>query len=160
MTHIASTKFCLHSPLELKVRELTILILPSIHIQRKTLFINKLQPTNNKTKRKTSKSSTSLIFSTLFSVSQKLLLNAFNAVDPPQKSSVDSRLGGNFAAVEELEPKDCDVIKGELPLTLNGVYIRNGPNLQHQRPRHLLDLFFGHGMLHSMQLSNGHARYC
>ncbi|XVE59699.1 hypothetical protein DITRI_Ditri05aG0067100 [Diplodiscus trichospermus] len=94
-------------------------------------------------------------------MSQKFLLNAINVFDPPFHSSVDSShvFSGNLAAVEELEPTDCQVIKGELPLTLNGVYIQNGPNLQ-QQPRHLRDLFFGEGMLHSVQLSNGRARYC
>ncbi|KAK6270377.1 hypothetical protein POUND7_007482 [Theobroma cacao] len=66
---------------------------------------------------------------------------------------------GNFAPVEEMEPTNCQVIEGELPLSLNGVYSRNGPNpqLQARRALHLLE---GDGMLHSLRPSNGLATYC
>ncbi|WRX29409.1 Carotenoid oxygenase - like 10, partial [Theobroma cacao] len=39
-----------------------------------------------------------------------------------------------------MEPTNCQVIEGELPLSLNGVYIRNGPNpqLQARRALHFL----------------------
>ena len=66
---------------------------------------------------------------------------------------------GNSAPVEEMEPTNCQVIEGELPLSLNGVYIRNGPNPQFQALS-ALHLFEGDGMLHSLRLSNGRATYC
>ncbi|XP_022728719.1 zeaxanthin 7,8(7',8')-cleavage dioxygenase, chromoplastic-like [Durio zibethinus] len=158
---MASTKIYL---LDLKDRGLAISSIGHIQTkaEAKALITNILQGRNNKTKKKTLPLSTSSFFSTLFSKSQKHLHNAFKVIDPPFHSSVDScpAFGGNFAPVEELEPTDCEVIMGELPLTFNGVYIRNGPNDAQNQPGHLLDLFFGDGMLHSLQLSNGHARYC
>ncbi|KAA8544388.1 hypothetical protein F0562_022400 [Nyssa sinensis] len=68
-------------------------------------------------------------------------------------------LTGNFAPVDEMPPTQCLVIQGELPQSLNGAYIRNGPNPQHQPlgPHHL---FEGDGMLHSIRLSGGQAIFC
>ncbi|OMP05170.1 Carotenoid oxygenase [Corchorus capsularis] len=154
----ASTKtsFLRPSPQLKDVRKLTI---SSTKMQSRSLLIFcTLQGTNNKTKKN--------MISTLSSISQKLLYDAINIISSPIQtptSPVDSSshdFGGNFAPVEELEPTDCEVIEGEIPLSLNGVYIRNGPNLQHHQPRHLLDFFFGDGMLHSLKLSNGKATYC
>ncbi|MBA0650631.1 hypothetical protein Goklo_018024 [Gossypium klotzschianum] len=84
-----------------------------------------------------------------------------NFIDPPLNPSVDPThvFEGNLAPVDEMEPTDCEVIEGELPLCLNGVYIRNGPNPQLQ-PCRALNLFEGDGMLHSLRLSNGKATYC
>lgn len=68
-------------------------------------------------------------------------------------------LSGNFAPVEELTPTPCEVVEGELPSMLDGVYIRNGPNPQFmpQEPYHLFD---GDGMLHSIRVFNGGAMFC
>ncbi|EOY33245.1 Nine-cis-epoxycarotenoid dioxygenase 4 [Theobroma cacao] len=84
-----------------------------------------------------------------------------NIIDPPLHLSVDPMhvFKGNLAPVEEMEPTNCQVIEGQLPLSLNGVYIRNGPNPQFQA-RRALHLFEGDGMLHSLRLSNGLATYC
>ncbi|XVF05053.1 hypothetical protein REPUB_Repub05bG0137900 [Reevesia pubescens] len=94
-------------------------------------------------------------------MSRNLLLNTLNTIDPPLDPSTDPKhvFAGNFAPVNELDPTDCQIIEGELPLCLNGVYIRNGPNPQLQ-PRRALHLFDGDGMLHSLRLSNGNATYC
>ncbi|KAL6533670.1 putative carotenoid cleavage dioxygenase 4, chloroplastic [Orobanche hederae] len=63
------------------------------------------------------------------------ILNAFDNfvnsfVDPPHKPSVDPRhvLSHNFAPVDELPPTACRVVEGSLPPSLDGSYIRNGPN--------------------------------
>ncbi|PPS15724.1 hypothetical protein GOBAR_AA04859 [Gossypium barbadense] len=84
-----------------------------------------------------------------------------NFIDPPLNPSVDPThvFKGNLAPVDEMKPTNCEVIEGELPLCLNGVYIRNGPNPQLQ-PRRALNLLEGYGMLHSLRLSNGKATYC
>ncbi|KAL5830714.1 hypothetical protein ACOSQ4_016068 [Xanthoceras sorbifolium] len=83
-----------------------------------------------------------------------------NFIDPPLHPSVDpSRVfTGNFSPVNELSPTECPVVDGEVPLSLNGVYIRNGPNPQHM-PRGPLHLFEGDGMVHSLQLSKGRVVY-
>lgn len=101
------------------------------------------------------------LFFRLLSMSQNLLLNTSNTINPPLHPSIDPKhiFTGNFAPVNELDPTDCQVIEGEIPPCLNGVYIRNGPNPQLQ-PRRALHLFDGDGMLHSLRLSNGNATYC
>ncbi|KAJ9678386.1 hypothetical protein PVL29_020535 [Vitis rotundifolia] len=82
-------------------------------------------------------------------------------INPPLHPSVDPKhvLTGNFAPVDELPPIDCLVVEGELSQSLNGTYIRNGPNPLHQ-PRGPHHLFEGDGMLHSIRLSDGRATFC
>ncbi|GLU19095.1 hypothetical protein SLE2022_353610 [Rubroshorea leprosula] len=84
-----------------------------------------------------------------------------DVIDPPVHPSVDPQhvFTGNFAPVDELNPTECPVIEGKIPLSLNGVYIRNGPNPPHE-PRRALHFWEADGMLHSLQFSNGCATYC
>ncbi|KAE9459062.1 hypothetical protein C3L33_09038, partial [Rhododendron williamsianum] len=88
-------------------------------------------------------------------------LASYLTKSPPLHPSVDPNfvLTGNFAPVDETPPTECLVVEGELPRSLHGVYIRNGPNPQHQPlgPHHL---FEGDGMLHSILLSQGRAIFC
>ncbi|XP_058223532.1 probable carotenoid cleavage dioxygenase 4, chloroplastic [Rhododendron vialii] len=88
-------------------------------------------------------------------------LASYLTKSPPLHPSVDPNfvLTGNFAPVDETPPTECLVVEGELPCSLHGVYIRNGPNPQHQPlgPHHL---FEGDGMLHSILLSQGRAIFC
>lgn len=63
---------------------------------------------------------------------------------------------GNFAPVaEEITAEDLDV-EGEIPPELNGSYLRNGFNPRNGPSDHW---FFGNGMVHGIQLSEGRARY-
>ncbi|GLT48634.1 hypothetical protein SLA2020_222470 [Shorea laevis] len=82
-------------------------------------------------------------------------------IDPPVHPSVDPQhvFTGNFAPVDELNPTECPVIEGKIPLSLNGVYIRNGPNPRH-KPLRALHFWEADGMLHSLKFSNGCATYC
>ncbi|KGN53473.1 probable carotenoid cleavage dioxygenase 4, chloroplastic [Cucumis sativus] len=84
-----------------------------------------------------------------------------NFINPPVSPSVDPRyiLADNFAPVDELPPTECEVIYGSLPSSLNGAYIRNGPNPQYL-PRGPYHLFDGDGMLHSLRISDGRAVLC
>ncbi|KAK6137223.1 hypothetical protein DH2020_029034 [Rehmannia glutinosa] len=86
-------------------------------------------------------------------------INTF--IDPPLKPSLDPRyvLSDNFAPVDELPPTDCQVVEGSLPPSLDGAYIRNGPNPQFL-PRGPYHLFDGDGMLHAIKISNGKATLC
>ncbi|KAL0393775.1 UNVERIFIED_CONTAM: putative carotenoid cleavage dioxygenase 4, chloroplastic [Sesamum latifolium] len=87
------------------------------------------------------------------------LINTF--IDPPLKPSLDPRyvLSDNFAPVDELPPTECQVVEGSLPPSLDGAYIRNGPNPQFL-PRGPYHLFDGDGMLHAIRISKGKATIC
>ncbi|PIN04255.1 Beta, beta-carotene 15,15'-dioxygenase [Handroanthus impetiginosus] len=82
-------------------------------------------------------------------------------MDSPFRPSIDPKhvLSGNFAPVGELPPTACEVAEGFLPTSLDGAYIRNGPNPQFipRGPYHLLD---GDGMLHVVKISKGKVTYC
>ncbi|KAF7809532.1 putative carotenoid cleavage dioxygenase 4, chloroplastic [Senna tora] len=82
------------------------------------------------------------------------IINTF--IDPPIKPSVDPKhvLSNNFAPVDELPPTECEIIHGSLPPSLDGAYIRNGPNPQFL-PRGPYHLFDGDGMLHCLRISQG-----
>ncbi|KAH6824457.1 nine-cis-epoxycarotenoid dioxygenase 4 [Perilla frutescens var. hirtella] len=84
-----------------------------------------------------------------------------NFIDPPLKPSVDPRhvLSGNFSPVDELPPTACQVVEGALPPSLDGAYIRNGPNPQFL-PRGPYHLYDGDGMLHAVKISKGEATLC
>ncbi|XP_073301865.1 probable carotenoid cleavage dioxygenase 4, chloroplastic [Primulina huaijiensis] len=95
---------------------------------------------------------------TIFNAADNFI-NTF--IDPPLRSAVDPKfvLSDNFAPVHELPPTPCDVVEGSLPLSLDGAYIRNGPNPQFL-PRGPYHLFDGDGMLHSIRISGGKATLC
>jgi carotenoid cleavage dioxygenase-like enzyme len=58
---------------------------------------------------------------------------------------------------DELTLRDLDV-EGEIPLDLNGVYIRNGPNPQYE-PQGRYHWFDGDGMVHAVHFADGRATY-
>ncbi len=65
-------------------------------------------------------------------------------------------LRGNWAPVQdELTVSDLEV-EGEIPRELNGIYIRNGMNPRSGWSDHW---FFGTGMVHGVELSDGKASY-
>ncbi len=66
---------------------------------------------------------------------------------------------GSFAPVsEEVDVADLEVT-GELPDTLDGLYLRNGPNPRFTPIGSYLYPIDGDGMLHGVWLSGGRARY-
>lgn len=72
------------------------------------------------------------------------------AIDP----SVPWWLQGNYAPVlQEVESTNLTV-RGALPPTLNGLYVKNSSNPQHADSPHW---FFGDGMVHGVQLGGGRA---
>ncbi|XWS73801.1 hypothetical protein CRYUN_Cryun02cG0160300 [Craigia yunnanensis] len=151
------TKTCYNIPIPpTKPKEISVPILSSSHT---TPFQTKLK---SKTKNIVSLPlSASSFFSSLASIPHFIYASVSNIIDPPLHPLFDPRhiYTGNLAPVDEMEPTDCPVVEGKLPISLKGVYIRNGPNPQLQPPRALL-LFDGDGMIHSLRFSNGHATYC
>ena len=79
-------------------------------------------------------------------------------VDVPPYLIDNPNLQGGFAPIEqEIETEALPVI-GELPLDLNGLYVRNGPVPRHP-PEGRYHWFDGDGMLHALHFQNGEARY-
>jgi carotenoid cleavage dioxygenase len=74
------------------------------------------------------------------------------------KASSNPYLSDNFAPVQtELTVEELPVL-GDLPLDLNGMFVRNGPNPQFP-PLGLYHWFDGDGMLHGVHIQNGMASY-
>ncbi|KAI5077809.1 hypothetical protein GOP47_0007633 [Adiantum capillus-veneris] len=66
-------------------------------------------------------------------------------------------LSSNFAPLShESPPTPCPHIDGTIPPSLNGVFLRNGPNPLHP-PTHNYHYFDGDGMIHAVTIHNGRA---
>jgi carotenoid cleavage dioxygenase len=71
---------------------------------------------------------------------------------------VNPYLHGPFAAIrDEVDASNLEVI-GEIPLDLDGVYLRNGPNPQFE-PTGRYHWFDGDGMVHAVHFHDGTATY-
>ncbi|MBF7728868.1 carotenoid oxygenase family protein [Pseudomonas sp. N040] len=65
---------------------------------------------------------------------------------------------GSYAPITEEIEAPLEVLAGAIPADLAGVYVRNGPNPQRATEgRH--HWFDGDGMLHAVEIANGHAIY-
>lgn len=53
-----------------------------------------------------------------------------------------------------------DVLEGQAPKTLNGAFLRNGPNPQHFAKSNRAHWFEGDGMIHQVRLEKGRVFYC
>lgn len=80
-------------------------------------------------------------------------------MNAPVWTSDDPHLSGNFAPIqEEIDAADLPPVSGAIPPTLDGVYMRNGPNPRFQ-PLSYTYPFDGDGMIHALALSGGRAHY-
>jgi carotenoid cleavage dioxygenase-like enzyme len=80
-------------------------------------------------------------------------------VEPAAVIAPNPYLEGPFAPVhEEVVAVDLEVLAGEIPRDLNGVYVRNGPNPQYA-PAGRYHWFDGDGMLHAVYFAEGRATY-
>jgi carotenoid cleavage dioxygenase len=74
------------------------------------------------------------------------------------ETGVNPYLAGPYAPThDELTLANLEVV-GEIPDDLNGVYVRNGPNPQHE-PKGRYHWFDGDGMVHSVHIADGQATY-
>jgi carotenoid cleavage dioxygenase-like enzyme len=74
-------------------------------------------------------------------------------------TTINPYLAGNFSPVgDERDAVDLEVT-GTIPLELNGLLLRNGPNPISQPVPTRYHWFIGDGMLHGIELSAGRARY-
>jgi carotenoid cleavage dioxygenase len=62
----------------------------------------------------------------------------------------------NFQPIQEEVERLQFKIKGIIPVDLNGLYVRNGPNSR-KTEYHTDHLFYGEGMVHGLWLKNGNA---
>ncbi len=65
-------------------------------------------------------------------------------------------LRGNWAPVLEEQDATNLPVRGDIPKTLNGTYIRTGPN---PSSGHSVHWFFGDGLLHGIRLEDGKAKW-
>ena len=73
-------------------------------------------------------------------------------------TQVNPYLDGNFAPVHQEITSDTLEIIGELPPSLSGMFLRNGPNPQFS-PIGQYHWFDGDGMIHGVRIHNGQASY-
>ena len=72
------------------------------------------------------------------------------------RTGVNPYLAGPYAPThDEVTLRDLEVV-GEIPDDLNGVYVRNGPNPQHE-PIGRYHWFDGDGMVHAVHFADGQA---
>ena len=77
----------------------------------------------------------------------------------PATAEANPYLEGPYAAThDEVTLHGLEVLAGEIPDDLNGVYVRNGPNPQHH-PVGRYHWFDGDGMVHSVHFADGAATY-
>ena len=77
----------------------------------------------------------------------------------PTEVESNPYLGGPYAPIDtEIDASNLHVI-GEIPRDLDGVYLRNGPNPQHD-PVGRYHWFDGDGMVHAVHFRDGTATYC
>lgn len=75
-------------------------------------------------------------------------------------STKDPYLQGNFAPTQsELDATPVEVVAGSLPLDLNGVYYRNGPNPRFPPLGSYTFPLDGDGMIHALRFDGGRATY-
>jgi carotenoid cleavage dioxygenase len=65
--------------------------------------------------------------------------------------------GAHAPTFDEVTVDDLPVV-GDIPADLNGVYVRNGPNPQHE-PQGRYHWFDGDGMVHAVHIADGRASY-
>jgi carotenoid cleavage dioxygenase-like enzyme len=73
-------------------------------------------------------------------------------VDPEQNPI----LRGNFAPIQtESSYEMVEIISGSVPLDINGVYLRNGPNPKFMPSTNRNHTFDGDSMVHALRIKNG-----
>ncbi|MET1028950.1 MAG: carotenoid oxygenase family protein, partial [Dongiaceae bacterium] len=96
-------------------------------------------------------------FASRLAAADNLGADGMSQIDP--WTSENPFLRGAFTPVFD-ERDDADLaVQGDIPRTLRGVFMRNGPNPQFPPDNHYAYPFDGTGMIHALYLENGQARY-
>ena len=72
-------------------------------------------------------------------------------------------LKGNFAPIDkelQYEIEKTMIKEGAIPKDINGVFLRNGPNLIINPPHNRYHWFDGDGHIHGFRIKEGKAFYC
>ena len=86
------------------------------------------------------------------------MTNVIDSPEAPFGEDHGPHLTGALAPIfEELDVTDLPV-EGEIPIDLNGVYLRKGPN-QRFEPKGAFHMFDGDGMLHAAEFRDGKMTY-
>src|SRR5947209_9325287 len=83
---------------------------------------------------------------------------ALHVADPLSTLELNPYLLGPHAPTHEEVTLANLEVEGEIPDDLNGVYVRNGPNPQHE-PQGRYHWFDGDGMVHAVHFADGCASY-
>ena len=67
-------------------------------------------------------------------------------------------LKGNWYPVEETSSNNLNIV-GEIPMELNGLFLRNGPNPKEPIDHKNYHPFFGDGMIHGLKIQDGKAHW-
>ena len=79
-------------------------------------------------------------------------------LEVPRGVEFNPYLHGPYAPTHDEVTLDDLEVTGEIPDDLNGVYVRNGPNPQHD-PKGRYHWFDGDGMVHALHIADGKANY-
>jgi hypothetical protein len=101
--------------------------------------------------------STSLSSASLATRAVQLLQGLGTRRDVPDPSAPNMFLDGVFAPVDHETTATSLEVVGELPVALNGLYARIGPNPLKQADRAKYHWFIGDGMVHGLRLHEGKA---
>ncbi|CAL9060400.1 unnamed protein product [Musa banksii] len=95
----------------------------------------------------------------LDTVEQAFVSNVLERGHPlPKTADPAVQIAGNFAPVDERPPCHGLPVEGRIPVSIDGVYVRNGANPQFE-PVAGHHFFDGDGMVHAVRLCNGAAAY-
>ena len=68
---------------------------------------------------------------------------------------------GNFASCKKEDSYEVlDILEGQVPTDINGVYLRNGPNFKYMPETDHVHWFDGDSMIHSFRIKDGKIFYC
>lgn len=89
------------------------------------------------------------------------LLTSFIKLDHERTPEANPILKGNFVSCKhESSYEILDIVSGNVPDDINGIFLRNGPNFKNMNESKRVHWFDGDSMIHSFRIKNGKIFYC